>query len=435
MSTKRQELKKATSFDGLFKKLSDQLDGIEDHRASNATYGLGDTLRSAFAMFSLKYSSLLAFEKRSQEESKNMLNIYRIQKTPSDSQMRTILDEVDPEPLRQSFRDFFELLRRAKVVKNYEYLWGMPLLSIDGVAHFCSTKVCCEQCTQKKHRNGEMSYHHALLAAVLVHPHKREVFPLDCEPIICQDGSTKNDCERNAAKRLLSAMEQRYSDTRFVVVEDALYSNAPHIRQIKGLAWHYILNVKPDSHKSLFAQVEGRRQRNQMLHYEHLSGDGTRHVFEYTNDVALNGSAADVRVNFLHYEEHSPKGKLRRFSWITDFKLHARNVVRIMQAGRARWKIENETFNTLKNQGYNFEHNYGHGYQYLSTILALLMFLAFTIDQIQQHCSQLFQRLWAGLVTKVKLWECLRSFFTARVFPTMEALFKQIAISYDVQLE
>ena len=349
--------------------------------------------------------------------------------------MRSILDEVDPKPLRQIFRSFFELLRRAKVVKDYEYLRGMPLLSIDGVEHFCSTKVRCEQCTQKKHRNGEMSYHHALLAAVMVHPHKREVFPLDGEPIICQDGSTKNDCERNAAKRLLSALQQHYPDTGFILLGGALYSNGPLIRQIEQMGSHYILNVKPDSHKSLFTQVEGRRERNQMLHYEHLIENGTRHVFEYTNGVALNDSASDVRLNFLYYEQHTAKGKIKRFSWVTDIKLHARNVMRIMQAARARWKIENETFNTLKNQGYNFEHNYGHGHRHLSTVLSLLMFLAFTIDQIQQHCSDLFRSLWAGLKTKAKLWEALRSFFTARVFPNMEALFKQMAKSYKVQLE
>ena len=49
----------------------------------------------------------------------------------------------------------------------------------------------------------------------------------------------------------------------------------------------------------------------------------------------------------------------------------------LMWGGRARWKIENETFNTLKNQGYHFEHNYGHGYQHLSVVLAMLMLLAF----------------------------------------------------------
>lgn len=435
MSTKRQNLKKATSFDGLYKKLSSQLDELEDHRASNASHKLGDIMRSAFAMFSLKFPSLLAFEKRSREEKRNLQNIYRIKKVPSDSQMRKVLDQVNPEPLRRNFRSFFELLRRAKVVKDYEYFPGMSLVSVDGVEHFCSTEIHCEQCTQRKHPDGKISYHHAMLAAVMIHPDKREVFPLDCEPIICQDGAQKNDCERNAAKRLVNAMGQRYSDTCFVLVEDALYANGPHIRQITQQGWHYILNVKPDSHKCLFAQLEGRRQRGQMLQHQVLDQDGTRHVFEYTNDVALNNSAADVRVNCLLYEQHPPKGKVRRFSWITDFQLSTRNVMRIMRAGRSRWKIENETFNTLKNQGYNFEHNYGHGYQYLSTVLALLMFLAFTIDQIQQHCCELFQKLWQGLGTKTKLWECLRSFFKTLVFPSMEALFKRIAISFDVQLE
>jgi hypothetical protein len=436
MSTKRQKFQKATSFDGLFKKLSDQLDGIEDHRASNTSYRLGDVLRSAFAMFSLKFPSLLGFEQRSREETKNLLNIYRIREVPSDSQMRKILDEVNPAPLRQSFRSFYELLRQTKVVKEYEYFEGMSLVSVDGVEHFCSNRVHCEQCTTKQHRNGQTSYHHALLAAVMVHPDKREVFPLDCEPIICQDGSTKNDCEQNAAKRLLEAMGRRYSDSCFVLVEDALYSNGPHIRQLTDMGWHYILNVKPDSHKSLFAQVEGRRNRGQLLRHEVIDPDGSRHVFEYTNEVALNDSATDVRVNFLAYQEYTPDGRKKHTgSWITDFQLSSRNVYRIMRAGRSRWKIENETFNTLKNQGYNFEHNYGHGYQYLSTVLALLMFLAFTIDQIQQHCCELFQKLWNGLGTKTKLWECLRSFFKALVFRSMETLFKRIATSFDVQLE
>lgn len=383
MSNKRQKLKKATSFDDLFKKLSDQLEQIPDHRAPNASYDLGDVLRSGFAMFSLKSPSLLSFEKRSREEDKNLLSIYRIGQVPSDSQMRKILDQVDPSPLRRSFRTYFELLRRGKVVKSYEYFAGMTLVSVDGVEHFSFTQVHCEQCIQKRHRNDDLWYHHAMLAAVMVHPDHREVFPLDCEPIICQDGSTKNDCERNAAKRLVQAMGEGYADTRLVLVEDALYANAPHIRQITDQGWHYVLNVKPDSHKSLFAQFEGRRQRGQTLQHQVQDKDGTRHYFEYTNNVALNGSAADVRMNFLYYEEHSPKGSVRRFTWITDFQLTSHNVMRIMRAGRCRWKIENETFNTLKNQGYNFEHNYGHGHRFLSTVLALLMFLAFTLDQIQ----------------------------------------------------
>ncbi len=74
-----------------------------------------------------------------------------------------------------------------------------------------------------------------------------------------------------------------------------------------------------------------------------------------------------------------------------------------MRGGRARWRIENKTFNTLKNQGYHFEHNYGHGDQNLATVLVLLMFLAFTVDQIRQQCCRFFRALHQGLHTKVKV--------------------------------
>ena len=82
-----------------------------------------------------------------------------------------------------------------------------------------------------------------------------------------------------------------------------------------------------------------------------------------------------------------------------------------MRGGRARWKIENETFNTLKNQGYNFEHNYGHGEQNLSVVFAMLMMLAFLVDQTQQLCCALFQAVWAKLGSKRLLWERMRALF------------------------
>ncbi len=77
----------------------------------------------------------------------------------------------------------------------------------------------------------------------------------------------------------------------------------------------------------------------------------------------------------------------------------------LMRGGRARWKIENETFNTLKNQGYHFEHHFGHGYQHLSTVFAYLMMLAFLIDPAQQHSCTLFQQAQQKAKRKSYLWE------------------------------
>ena len=68
-------------------------------------------------------------------------------------------------------------------------------------------------------------------------------------------------------------------------------------------------------------------------------------------------------------------------------------------------------FNTLKNQGYEFEHNFGHGYKHLCHIFAYLMMLAFLIDQVQQRCCGLFQAALKKTVSRIALWERLRSMF------------------------
>lgn len=141
-----------------------------------------------------------------------------------------------------------------------------------------------------------------------------------------------------------------------------------------------------------------------------------------------------MRLNDLLYEQTDAKGMVTRWTWITNLPLRARTVPKVMRAGRSRWQLENETFNTLKNQGYHFEHNYGHGTQNLATVLAVLMFLAFTVDQIQQRCWALCGQVRAGLRTKAKLWERLRSLFKVLLFRTMEALYGQMASLYDIQL-
>lgn len=155
----------------------------------------------------------------------------------------------------------------------------------------------------------------------------------------------------------------------------------------------------------------------------------------WTNDLCLCESATDVKVNFLLYEQTTPDGVVKRWTWITNLPLTARSVERVMRAGRSRWQIENETFNTLKNQGYHFEHNDGHGAKNLATVLALLMLLAFLVDQIQQRCSATFRQVWRGLKTKAKLWDSLRSLFRVLVFDSMAALFRHLASLYRLQLE
>lgn len=137
--------------------------------------------------------------------------------------------------------------------------------------------------------------------------------------------------------------------------------------------------------------------------------------------MPLNEAHADLRVHFLAGGETS-KGKVHHCSWVTDLHLNKGTVHRLMQGGRARWRIENETCNTLKNQGYHFEHNFGHGYQHLSVVFAMVMMLAFLVDQVQQLCCPLFQAAWTKWGSKRLLWEKMRALFYDYALDSMEHL-------------
>ena len=362
MVKKHLQLQQKLTFDELMTILSAELEQIPDHRSGNATkYVLADVLKSAFAMFSLKCRSLLDFKQQTLPEQSNLRSIYQVQGAiPCDNQMRGMLDPLDPEPLRALLRTVLLRLRHAGLLREYQYWHDYVIVSVDGVEHFSSTQIHCAQCTTRTHRNGVLSYHHAGLAAVVVHPAQAAVFPLDFEPILNPDGARKNDCERNAAKRLCASLHERYADLHCLLVEDALYANAPHVRQITSYGWKFVINVKPDSHQCLFQQFAGRQARGQVKERRETDAKGVQHRYRWTTHLCLNESATDVHVNFLWYEETDKHGVVTTWTWITNLPLTAVTVEKVMRAGRSRWKIENETFNTLKNQGYHFEHNYGH---------------------------------------------------------------------------
>lgn len=143
----------------------------------------------------------------------------------------------------------------------------------------------------------------------------------------------------------------------------------------------------------------------------------------FVNGVSLNDSNQDLVVNYLEYSEYDLQGNfIRRFSWVTDLKITKCNAQLLVRGGRARWKIENETFNTLKNQGYHFEHNFGHGSQNLSVVFGVLMMLAFLIDQVQEISCSLFRAVLTKVGSKRMLWERIRSHFWHFQFKSMRQL-------------
>ncbi|HJH32795.1 MAG TPA: transposase [Methanosarcinaceae archaeon] len=418
------KLRKGLNADAIFSQVRSGFEKITDNRSKNITISLPDALMSAFAMFSLKDPSLLAFNNRHPDDT-NLQKVYNIENVPCDTQMRTILDDVEPANIEPLFADIFRTLQRGKVLEPMVFMNNSYLLSIDGTGYFSSNKIHCDSCcTKTNSKTGDTTYQHQILGAVIVHPDAREVIPFAPEPIIKQDGEKKNDSERNASKRFLEKLRKVHPHLSLIVTEDGLSSNAPHIHELEKHQIHYILGAKEGDHTFLFDYVESATKEGLTTEHE-IEIDDIVHKFRFINQVPLNASNQDTLVNFVQYWEITPQ-KTTPFSWVTDLHVTKENVFKIMRGGRARWKIENETFNTLKNQGYQFEHNFGHGYKNLSVVFAMLVMLAFLVDQVQQLACQLFQAVWGKLGSKRSLWEQMRALFFGYRFDSMEDIFRTL---------
>lgn len=305
---------------------------------------------------------------------------------------------------------------------------------MDGTGQFSSTKISCNDCCSRSLRHGEKQYYHQLLGAAIVHPDKANVFPLFPEAIVQQNGVSKNDCELNASKRLLPAIREDFPKRKMLVVEDSLAANGPHIRLLEELSFSYIIVAKPSNNTYLFDKVKDYRENGTLQPFETVDEDGVKRIYNYINNIALNASNPDLLVNFLEYWEFKEGEQVYHNSWITDVELGEDNVNEVMRAGRARWKIENEIFNTLKNQGYNLKHNYGHGKQHLSTVLALLMMLPFFIDPVQEFACPLFNAARNRYHSKIQFWSYFRRRFLEHLIPNWEALFLSIIYGLKPQL-
>lgn len=421
-------------FDNLITHVREQFKQLADKRSQiNTTKPLADALLSGLAMFSLKDPSLLQFVERMKERGSNLKSIFKIRTVMSDTTVRKAIDPLEPKHLKAILAQPVQMLADAGVLRQYEYLDGHLFVPVDGTGCFSSSEVHCKNCCEKRHRNGEVTYHHNALSAVIVHPGQREVFPVAMEEITKQDGATKNDCELSAVKRLLPQIRQALPQGKLAVVEDAMFGNAPHIRDLRGHDLRFIIRIKEGY---ALVQFEALRKRGGTESFA-VSNGTSKQVYEFANDLILNGSNQDVLINLLHYEQQDIKTGQVTFQadWITDFHLSKNTVVEVAKAGRSRWKIENETYNTLKNQGYQFEHNFGHGQEHLSTNLALLMMLAFSIDQIQQRINRFFKAALVEVKRLTRLWERIREVFDMVACNSMETIYKIIAKELKLKIE
>lgn len=392
-----------------------------------------DCIMAGLAVFTFKFPSLLKFDEVRQNQTwvrKNLTQLFQIKATPCDTQMRKRLDTIPSTVMRPAFRKIFTLLQRGKILEHYLFLDKYYLISGDGTGVFSSSKVHCDTCCVKEHSNGSKTYYHQIFGAALVHPDQKVVFPLAPEPILKQDGVEKNDCERNSSKRFIADFRREHPHLPVIFVEDGLASNAPHIQELSKHNIRYILGCKEGDHAYLTEWIEAYDEEDAPIMTKVI--EGVAHEYQYFEDVPLNGSPKAPIVTVIRYRETkktTKKGeeKTTKWMWVTDLKVTPSTVQEIVRGGRARHHIENQTFNTLKNQGYEFEHNFGHGKKYLSHFFSMLMMLAFLIDQCLQRLNKRFQEALKKCAGKKFLWQRMLTFvYIYEFIPNFETLYEAI---------
>jgi hypothetical protein len=415
--------------DELIAELKGVCAGLPDKRKGprrDGDYTMADIGLSAFSIFFMGSPSFLAHQRALEEGHgrSNCETLFGISAIPSDNYVRQMLDGAAPaafDPL------FFKAIEAAGPLTRFQCLGGRALIALDGTEHFCSRKIKCRHCSMRQRSDGGTQCFHTFLGASLVAPGHKQVLPLPPEFIVPRDGAEKQDCERNAAKRWLTRHGAAVAHLRPIYLGDDLFACQPIVAAIHNAGGNFILTCKPSSHQTITEYLQGAE-----LH-EHRQtickrGKRTTTVYRWLSALPLRATDDAIMVNWFSIETFNAKGKRTYHnSFVTDLAVTADTVAELAACGRARWKIENETFNVLKTKGYNLEHNFGHGKETLASVLVTLNLLAFAFHT----AAYLAMLAWRAAVIargpRYRFFEHLRTITTYVVFQDWDHLLRSIA--------
>jgi hypothetical protein len=384
---------------------------------------------SAFALFFMQSASFLAFQRALEKGQgrSNCESLFGIGTIPSDNYIRDMLDGVDPALLQPCFERMEQLLAAPLLRASFARLDDRILIAWDGTEYFCSQKLGCPHCLTRKRANGKVESYHTLLAATAVAPGHAKVVALFPEFIAPQDGAEKQDCERNAAKRWHSSHADRLRPLRPVYLGDDLFACQPIVTMLADAGDDFIFTCKETSHKALYDFIDGAEPERHVETIRKGKAVETRR-YRWITAVPLRDGKDAAPVNWIAFEIFDRHGAVKyAIAWVTSLPVSKANVALIAAAGRARWKIENETFNVMKNHGYELEHNFGHGETFLAMTLAALNLLAFAWHSALDIVEPPWQAARQAAATRSSFFAHILILTTYVVFPSWRAVLEALA--------
>jgi len=419
----------ALTLGGIAKQIRGTFETFTDPRTGkNSHYTMVDAGLSAFSVFFMQSPSFLEHQRTLEQAhgENNARTLFGVHEIPTDNQIRTLLDPTPPAMVRPAYSFLFNALQEAGVVDSHRSLNGTLLLALDGTEYFSSQKLHCDQCSTRQHANGTVTCFHTALTPVLVKPGCGFGVTLAPEFVTPQDGAEKQDCEINAAKRWLAVYGEELRRLGVTVLGDDLYCHEPFCLVLLSFGLGFVLVCKPTSHATTYEWLEYLGRIGAVRTVVRTRWTGKRHetdTYRYAADVPLRDADDALKVNWCELTTTAADGKvLYRNAFATGLALDDGNVAEVVEAGRCRWKIENENNNTLKTKGYHFTHNFGHGQQHLSSLLASLIILAFLTHTVLEWVDDKFQLLRQKLPSRRRLFDDIKTLTSYLCFGSWDAL-------------
>lgn len=401
----------------------------DPRKVSNATkYSLQDAVLAAFSVFFMQSESFLDYQRHQESHhgKSNAQSLFGMMSVPSVPQIRNILDGIPATALSGVFQWVYQALNRAGYLKPFQYLGGL-LIALDGTQYFDSHKLHCPQCSSRTHKNGSVTYFHSAILPVIVAPGQSHVISLAPEFITPQDGCEKQDSEVAAAKRWIVAHSREFPEQPITLLGDDLYSRQPMCEAIIASGMNFIFTCLPTSHPALYAALKDLESTGEVktLRIEKRNKSSKEiYDYRYVNQMPLRDTQPALNVNWceLIITRESDGKILYENAFTTSHKLDQESVFLVTEAGRCRWKTENENHNILKTKGYHLEHNFGHGQEHLAAGLLTLNLLAFLFHTVLHLTDQAYQKIRQKRGTRKGFFQDIVSLTQYFLFESWQAL-------------
>ena len=395
----------------------------------NTSYTIQDAALGAFGLFFTQSPSFLEYQRRLQHSKghNNAQTLFGVEQIPCDNQVRALLDRVAPSHFNPVFLEVFDQLHQAHLLEPLRVLDQQLLVALDGTQYFSSKAIRCPNCLTRQLANGQTLYYHPVITPVVVSPGHAQVIALPPEYIMPQDGHDKQDCEQAAGKRWLRQYGAALAPYHVTLLGDDLYSKQPFCALALAQGFNFILVCKPDSHAKLYERLAFWQVQDAMVECAQRRKHGRLTEvaqYRFVNDVLLQEGPQALSVNWVEITVLNAKTgeQLYYNTFITNHHLNAEAVAQVAQAGRGRWKVENEHNNVLKTKGYHLEHNFGHGKQYLSATMLSLNLLAFLFHTVLEWSDQKYTLLRQVLARRQTFFDDIQALTRYMVFPSWHHL-------------